>query len=262
MELGLRDKVAVVTGASKGIGLAIAQGLASEGVRVAAAARTQTPELKTLTSEWNAITTLVDLATPEGAHRMIDEAVATFGGIDILINNVGALRPRLNGFLDISEEEWQWSFNMNFLSAVRSTRAALPHLVKRPHSAVVTVSSVNARLPDPAVIDYSSAKAALWNFSKAISKEFGPQGVRVNTISPGPVETALWLGSEGVADTVARATGSDPAGVAEDAVARTATGRFTRPSEVAYLAIVLASGRAGNVTGSDFVIDGGLVETL
>lgn len=262
MELGLRDKVAVVTGASKGIGLAIAQGLASEGVRVAAAARTQTPELRTLTSEWNAITTLVDLATPEGARSMIDEAVATFGGIDILINNVGAVRPRLNGFLDISDEEWQWTFDMNFLSAVRSTRAALPHLVKRPHSAVVTVSSVNARLPDPAVIDYSSAKAALWNFSKAISKEFGPQGVRVNTISPGPVETALWLGSDGVADTVARATGSDPAGVAKGAVARTATGRFSRPSEVADLAIVLASGRAGNVTGSDFVIDGGLVETL
>lgn len=262
MQLGLKDKVAVVTGASKGIGLAIAEGLASEGAHVCAGARTQTPELDALTSSASVTATLVDLGTPEGPRSLIDEAVAGYGRVDILINNVGALRPRLHGFLHISDDEWEWTLNINLLAAVRATRAALPHLLQQPHSTIVTVGSVNARLPDPGVVDYSAAKAALGNFCKALSKEFGVQGLRVNTISPGPVETAMWLGSDGVADAVAQATGAEADDVTRAAVARTATGRFSYAREVADLAILLASGRAGNVTGSDFVIDSGLVETL
>ncbi len=125
----------------------------------------------------------------------------------------------------------------------------------------MTVSSVNAFLPDPAVIDYSAAKAALTNFCKSLSKELGPRGVRVNTISPGPVETALWLADDGVAATVARASGGRPDEVVRGAAAQSVTGRFTRPEEVADLVLLLASDRAGNVTGADFVIDGGLVST-
>jgi NAD(P)-dependent dehydrogenase (short-subunit alcohol dehydrogenase family) len=121
---------------------------------------------------------------------------------------------------------------------------------------------VNAFLPDPAVIDYSAAKGALANFSKSLSKEFGPRGVRVNTVSPGPVETALWLGDDGVASTVARAGGGTAESVAKEAVAGTATGRFTHPQEVADIVLLLASDRAGNVTGTDVVIDGGLAPTL
>jgi NAD(P)-dependent dehydrogenase (short-subunit alcohol dehydrogenase family) len=126
----------------------------------------------------------------------------------------------------------------------------------------VTTSSVNAFLPDPLVIDYSAAKAALANFCKALSKEVGPRGVRVNTVSPGPVATALWLGDGGVAQTVARATGAQPDAVAKQAAEQMVTGRFTRPQEVADLVLLLASDRAGNVTGADFVIDGGLITTL
>ncbi|MCW2675384.1 MAG: putative 3-oxoacyl-[acyl-carrier-protein] reductase, partial [Modestobacter sp.] len=100
------------------------------------------------------------------------------------------------------------------------------------------------------------------NFSKSLSKEFGPRGVRVTTVSPGPVETALWLGDDGVATRVARARGGSPEAVAQQAVAATATGRFTRPEEVADLVLLLASDRTGNVTGADVVIDGGLVPTL
>ena len=127
---------------------------------------------------------------------------------------------------------------------------------------IVTTCSVNAVLPDPLVIDYSAAKAALANFSKALSKEVGPSGVRVNTVSPGPVATDLWLGDQGVARTVAEAQGGDPTGVAAQAAAQAATGRFTTPQEVADVVVLLASRRAGNVTGADFVIDGGLVPTL
>jgi NAD(P)-dependent dehydrogenase (short-subunit alcohol dehydrogenase family) len=124
------------------------------------------------------------------------------------------------------------------------------------------VASVNATLPDPLVIDYSAAKAALLNFSKSLSKEVGPRGVRVNTVSPGPVSTGLWLGADGVAATVAQAKGIDPAAVAQGAADQSPTGRFTSPQEVADLVVMLASVRLANVTGADFVIDGGLITTI
>jgi NAD(P)-dependent dehydrogenase (short-subunit alcohol dehydrogenase family) len=108
---------------------------------------------------------------------------------------------------------------------------------------------------------HSAAKAALANFSKALSAEVGPKGIRVNTVSPGPVSTGLWLGDSGVAATVAAAKGGKAGAVAEQAASEAATGRFTEPREVADLVVLLASGRAGNVTGSDFMIDGGLVKT-
>jgi NAD(P)-dependent dehydrogenase (short-subunit alcohol dehydrogenase family) len=126
---------------------------------------------------------------------------------------------------------------------------------------IITISSVNAALPDPLVIDYSAAKAALASFCKALSKELGPHGIRVNTISPGPVATDLWLGSGGVAETVAEAAGGTPGSVAAAAVAGTATRRFTEPAEVADLVLFLASSRTGNITGADFAIDGGLKPT-
>jgi NAD(P)-dependent dehydrogenase (short-subunit alcohol dehydrogenase family) len=188
--------------------------------------------------------------------------VRAFGGLDVLVNNVGAVRPRVDGFLALTDDDWDWALTINFLAAVRTTRAALPHLLDRAPSTIVTVSSVNAFLPDPGVIDYSAAKGALTNFCKSLSKEFGPRGVRVNTVSPGPVETALWLGDDGVAATVARAGDGDAAAVAKQAADAMVTGRFTRPQEVADIVLLLASSRAGNVTGSDVVIDGGLVTTL
>jgi NAD(P)-dependent dehydrogenase (short-subunit alcohol dehydrogenase family) len=131
----------------------------------------------------------------------------------------------------------------------------------RTGASIVTISSVNAFLPDPGVIDYSAAKGALTNLCKSLSKELGPD-IRVNTISPGPVQTDLWLGSGGVAATVGGATGADPGDVVRRQEAEAATGRFTTPDEIADLALFLASDRAGNITGSDFVIDGGLVTTL
>jgi len=127
--------------------------------------------------------------------------------------------------------------------------------------AIITICSVNARLPDPAVLDYSTAKAALAAFSKALSKEVGSRGVRVNTVSPGPVATDLWLGADGVAQTVGAATGAAPEDVASAAASQMVTGRFTQPGEVSDLVLFLSSSRAGNITGADFTIDGGLVPT-
>jgi NAD(P)-dependent dehydrogenase (short-subunit alcohol dehydrogenase family) len=262
VDLHLSGKTAVVTGASKGIGLAVVRALAGEGVRVVAGARTQSAALAELAKEADVRTVPVDLGTPDGPARLIEAAVSALGGLDILVNNVGAVQPRTGGFLAVTDEEWLATLNINFLSAVRTTRAALPHLLDRGAGSIVTVGSVNAVLPDPLVIDYSAAKAALASFCKSLSKEVGPRGVRVNTISPGPVSTELWLGADGVAAAIARDRGGDPAAVAAGAAGESVTGRFTRPEEVADLVLLLASDRSGNVTGANYAVDGGLVSTL
>jgi NAD(P)-dependent dehydrogenase (short-subunit alcohol dehydrogenase family) len=261
MDLQLTGKVAVVTGASKGIGLAIVRALAAEGVSVVAGALRGSSELDALTAESEVHPVQVDLSTPAGPAALIGRAVELFGGIDVVVNNVGAVRPRLEGFLAVSDEELDWALTINFLAAARTMRSALPHLLGRPGASIVTISSVNAFLPDPGVIDYSAAKAALSNLCKSLSKEYGGK-VRVNTISPGPVQTDLWLADGGVAATVARATGSTATAVAQQQAAQAPSGRFTYPSEIADLALFLASDRAANITGSDFVIDGGLITTL
>ena len=262
MELHLSDKVAVVTGASKGIGLAVVRALVAEGARVVAGARHPSDELTELTTSGRTRFVPVDLSTATGPAHLVEQAVSAFGRLDVLVNNAGAAHPRLGGFLTVSEADWEATMALDFYAAVRATRAALPHLLRTGAGTIVTVSSVNAFLPDPLVIDYCAAKAALTNFLKSLSKEVGPRGVRVNSVSPGPVATALWLGGDGVAATVARASGGEPDAIVRQASTAMATGRFTRPEEVADLVILLASDRAGNVTGSDFVIDGGLVTTL
>jgi NAD(P)-dependent dehydrogenase (short-subunit alcohol dehydrogenase family) len=258
MDLQLGGKIAVVTGASKGIGLAITRSLAAEGVSVVAGALHGSADLDALAGVHSV---RVDLTTPSGPQALIEEAVSKFGGIDILVNNVGAVRPRLDGFLALTDEDWDWGLTINFMAAVRSMRAALPHLAERSGASIVTISSVNAFLPDPGVIDYGAAKGALTNLCKSLSKEFG-QRVRVNTISPGPVQTDLWLSDTGVAATVARATGSSAEDVARLQAAQAPTGRFTLPQEIADLVLMLVSDRSANITGSDFVIDGGLIPTL
>jgi NAD(P)-dependent dehydrogenase (short-subunit alcohol dehydrogenase family) len=258
LTIDLAGQTAVVTGASRGIGLAVTRALAASGARVFAGARHSSAELGLLAAE-AAVTVLeVDLAGPGGPA----ELVALAGDrVDILVNNVGGAPPRTAGFLAITDEEWLATLNLNLMSAVRATRCALPAMLAAGRGAVVNVCSVNASLADPAVLDYSAAKGALASFSKALSKEVGPRGVRVNTVSPGPVATDLWLGAGGVAATVGRATGARPEEVAAGAASASVTGRFSRPEEVADLVLLLASDAAANVTGADIRIDGGLVPT-
>jgi NAD(P)-dependent dehydrogenase (short-subunit alcohol dehydrogenase family) len=261
MDLNLAGKVAVVTGAGKGIGLAVTRALVAEGAYVVAGSRT-TLALEGLSG---VTPVAVDLAAPEGPAQLIRRAIDDHGQIDVLVNNVGAVRMRQEGFFGTSDEDFAWAMQMNFFIALRASRAALAAMVEKGTGAIVNVASVNAFFqPDAATIDYGAAKAALVNLTKTLSQEFGPRGIRVNAVSPGPVSTDLWLGEHGVAATVAQATGVDAETARQTIIAGIggfATGRFTTPEEVATLITMLASDRTANVTGANYLIDGGLIKT-
>ena len=261
MELMLDGKVAVVTGASKGIGLAVTRALVSEGAAVIGGAHAvdNLGEIARVTG------VALDLADPLAPALLVQRALDEHGRVDVLVNNVGAVRLRLTGFLDVSDDDFLWSMQMNFLTAVRASRAAIAPMLVQGYGAIVNVASVNAFYqPDGATVDYGAAKAALVNLTKSLAQEFGPRGIHVNAVSPGPVSTDLWLGDDGVAATVAQATGVDVDTARERIVAGMggfATGRFTTPEEVATVVVMLASERTANVTGTNFVIDGGLIKT-
>ncbi|MGW4772874.1 SDR family NAD(P)-dependent oxidoreductase [Nocardia sp. NPDC004278] len=260
MDMHLRDKIAVVTGASKGIGLAICQAFAAAGAYIVAGARHNSPELQDLEADGSATFIAVDLATADGPPTLV-AAAAERGRVDILVNNAGTVVPHIGGFVTVTDDDWNAALSLGLMSAVRTTRAAIPHMLTHGGS-IITIGSVNAVLPDPSIIDYSATKAALANLTKGLSKEFGPNGIRANTISPGPVSTDLWLGTGGMAAQVGAASGSSPEDVVKSVGAAAATGRFTTAREVADLAVFLASDRSANITGSDIRIDGGYVTTL
>lgn len=257
MDLHLSGKHAVVTGASRGIGLAIVRALLAEGAEVTGVARAGTPETQALQDEGGFRMIEADLSADDGILAAVAQVE---GDVDILVNNVGSAPPRPGGFASITDEQWSGTYALNTLAAVRTTRALLDRIPEG--GSVVVIASENAILADPLVMDYSAAKAALLSFTKSLSKELGPRGIRVNSISPGPVSTALWLGAGGVAQTVAAATGGDPDAVRHGAEQSMVTGRFTTPEEVAALTAMIASPLLGNLTGADLVIDGGLRPTM
>ena len=259
MDLQLTDKVAVVTGANKGIGLAITQALVAEDAWVVAGSLST----ENLDGMDRVTAVAVDLMADDGPARLVQTAIDKHGQLDVLVNNVGAVRIRTGGFLATSDEEFDWALKMDFFTGLRATRAALGPMLAQRSGSIVNIASVNSFFqPDAATVDYGVAKAAVVNLSKSLSQEFGPKGVRVNCVSPGQVSTDLWLGEHGVAETVAQATGVNADTIREAATSAIATGRFTTPQEVATLVTMLASERTGNVTGVNYVIDGGLIKTI
>lgn len=262
MDLKLNGKTAVVTGASKGIGLATVEALVAEGVAVVAAARTTTSALK----DTSATIINTDLSVPEGPAALIAAAEAELGGIDILVNNVGGgdadeSIPIRGGFLNFSEDVWQSMFNLNFFATMRATRAAMPGLLNRGGT-VINVSSIGARMPNGGPVPYSAAKAALTSLSKALSEEFGPQGVKVKTVSPGPVRSAMWDSEDGYGAVMAKSLGISRAELIANLPAQMGmtTGRMIETSEVGAFIAFLASPLGDSIVGSDHVIDGGAVK--
>lgn len=249
MDLYLENKVAIVTGASRGIGAATVDRLVREGARVVGASRnpvaTKHPDtvVRMLT---------VDLSSSSSSDMVIAAAVEAFGQIDLLVNNAGGgARLTLEPFDSLSEADWDDALAVNLLAAVRMTRAAVPWLEKT-RGTVVNVSSIGAHRTDGPPLAYNVAKAALTAFGKGVAPELAARGIRIATVTPGPTRTAMW-------DRFAEAAGVPTEAVLAKIPEQMGmlTGRLIDPAEVADAIAYLASPLAGSVIGAEIVIDGG-----
>ncbi|KQV66133.1 SDR family oxidoreductase [Rhizobium sp. Root1220] len=251
-------KRVLVTGGTKGMGEAIARRLAAGGASVATTARSPLPE-----GQSPALFVQADISVAEGSKHLVSRVLDAFGGIDILINNVGGSSAPAGGFAALTDALWEQDLNANLLAPVRLDRAFLPGMIERGHGVIIHVSSIQRRLPlHEATLAYAAAKAALTTYSKGLSKEVGPKGVRVNTIAPGFIETTA---ATALIDRLAQQTGTDAQGARQALMASLGgipIGRPGKPEEVAELAAFLASDRAASIHGAEYVIDGGTVPVV
>lgn len=256
-DLQLSGTRVLVTGGTRGVGAAVSGLLARLGARVVATARS-VPAQPVDGVHYLA----VDLATPEGVERAVAETRVHLGGVDALVNVVGGSSAPAGGFAKLDDAEWAKALDLNLMAAVRTDRAVLPEMLARGAGVIVHVTSIQHRLPlHDSTIAYAAAKAALSTYSKALSKEVTPQGVRVLRVSPGWVETEAATDFLGA---IAASANTDLAGARQkvmDALGGIPLGRPALPAEVADLIAFLVSPRAAAMSGSEVTIDGGTVPT-
>jgi NAD(P)-dependent dehydrogenase (short-subunit alcohol dehydrogenase family) len=251
-------KRALVTGGTKGMGEAIVRRLAAGGARVATTARSPLPDGQTVE-----VFVQADISTREGVDKVAREVLDRLGGLDILVNNVGGSSAPSGGVLALTDDDWQDEINVNLFAAARLDRAFLPGMLKQRSGVIVHISSIQRRLPlFEATLAYAAAKAALTTYSKGLSKEVGPRGVRVNTVAPGFIETTA---AHRLIVRLAERAGTDEDAARQrlmDSLGGIPIGRPGRPEEVAELVVFLVSDRAAAIHGSEYVIDGGTVPAV
>jgi NAD(P)-dependent dehydrogenase (short-subunit alcohol dehydrogenase family) len=242
MDLGLADSVCLVTGSTGGIGLETANLLRAEGAIVVTTGRSGGD-------------VRADLSQPGEPERIVGETIDRHGRLDVLVNNVGY--SEIRKLEDLTDEMWQASFDLNLLSAVRATRAALPGMRERGAGTIVNVSSTAAKRPSTGMPDYSVMKAALLSFSRLVADLYAKDGIRCNAVTPGPTATDAWLGEGGLADQ----QGERDAVLAKVGAGRP-LGRLAQPGEIAAVIAFLCSPRASYVTGAAWSADGGTVSII
>jgi NAD(P)-dependent dehydrogenase (short-subunit alcohol dehydrogenase family) len=252
-----KGKRVLVTGGTKGIGAAIIHRFELSGASVATTARSEPAQ-----GQGSALFIKADLGTARGVQNVVDRIQQEWGGLDVLVNNVGGTETKPGGFEVLSDEDWQTVLEVNLLAAVRLDRAFLPGMIERKSGVVIHISSVAHRLPFPnSTLAYAAAKGALTTYSKGLAKGVAPKGVRVTMISPGFIETS---GAKGMIADISRGSG-----ISEDAARQRIMdmlggipiGRTGRPEEVAELVAFLASDRGAFISGADYIIDGGTMPT-
>lgn len=262
MELALRGKIALVTGASEGIGRAIAQALAAEGVHLTLCAR-RAPPLQELTAALesqhgvSALPVAADLSTEAGIDTLVQAHQARFGALDILVNNAGSIRA--GSLITKTESEWQEDFALKFWGYVRLTRAVWPWLVARGGGRVLNIIGGAGRQPSAGYVAGGAANAGLMNLTKALGDEGAPHGILVNAINPGPVRTARW---QSLMQRQAAERGITVAALEAEQLAHVPLRRGGEPEEIASVAVFLCSAGASYITGTTLQVDGGLARCI
>jgi len=247
VDLGFRDKVCVVTGSTGGIGLATAQQLRDEGATIVTSGRSK--------EGIGDLHVAADLAEPGGPESVVEAALAAFGRIDVLVNNVGW--AEIHRFDELDDDVWERSWQINVMSAVRALRKALPAMQKQGAGAVVNVASTAGKRPSSSMPEYSVMKAAMLSLSRLVADLYARDGIRCNAVTPGPTATEAWVGEGGLAD---------QQGSREEVLAKVGAGRplgrLAEPHEIAAVIVFLCSDRASYVTGAAWSVDGGTVPII
>ncbi len=260
MDLGLDGRVAIVTGASRGIGRHVALGLAREGCRILLCAR-DAIALESVADELGGagVAFVVDVTDPSSSSAIVEACEASFGRLDIVVNNAGGAEPK--PLTQVTAEDWQTSLEVNFLAAARLSVAVLPAMRSARWGRLVHVASISGREPDPLFAPYSAAKAALLNLSTSLSRAYAADGVLSSCVIPGVTITEM-VAANAIA--TAEHTDRTPEEVMERMLAKhdVATGRFGRPEEVAAAVVFLASEAASWITGATLEVDGGTLRSV
>jgi 3-oxoacyl-[acyl-carrier protein] reductase len=260
VDLGLRDRVCVVTGSTGGIGLATARLLVEEGARVVVCGRDSERVERARREVRATLGVVCDLAEPGAPEALISEAAATAGDVDCLVNNVGDAYQA--SFDELSDREWDEMWQLNVMSYVRAIRAVLPAMRAAGRGVIVNVSSTAAKRPSTGMPNYSVTKAAVLSLSRLVADLYAKDGLRCNAVTPGPTATGAWLGDGGLADQQAERTGKTRDEVLEAVGKARPLGRLAEPEEIAAVIAFLCSDRAAYVTGSAWSADGGTVPII